>query len=201
LSEVGRAGARRRLGFSDDDVVLLVMGTVEPRKAQSVIVEAFSLVAAKHPDARLALVGDMKTDYSAAIRDFINVSGLANRARLIPVQREIEPWYAAADALICASDIESLPRSVLEAMAFGAPIIATNVFGLGELLVEGETGYLCEARSLSALVDCIEQFLEQSPDQRAAVGAAGRALVLDQRDSAQYAETIRDMLEALVSRR
>ena len=54
------------------------------------------------------------------------------------------PWYRAADLLVSASDIESLPRSVLEAMCFRVPVLATSIFGLPELISDGETGFLFE---------------------------------------------------------
>ena len=48
-----------------------------------------------------------------------------------------------SDLLVCASDVESLPRTVLEAMAWELPVLATAVYGLPELIEDGETGWLC----------------------------------------------------------
>ena len=71
--------------------------------------------------------------------------------RLIPITPDVDPWYGMADILVCASDIESLPRTVLEAMAWETPVLATSVFGLPELIDDGETGWLCEPRDMLAL--------------------------------------------------
>ena len=77
--------------------------------------------------------------------------GLKDRVDILPIQPEIYPWYAAADVLVNASDVESLPRSILEAKAFGLPTLATDVFGLPEIISDGVNGWLCRAHSGNAL--------------------------------------------------
>jgi D-inositol-3-phosphate glycosyltransferase len=194
---VSRAEARRRLQLPADATILLCLGTVEPRKAQIALAEAFSALAPKNPDAILAFVGAGSDPSSMALYNFVHEAGLANRVRIMPVTPDINSWYRAADALVCASDLESLPRTVLESMAFSVPVIATRAFGLPELIDDGVTGYLCESRDIGELVGALSRFLSTTPEEREAVGAAAAALVRERHDSRGYADAYHRLLRGL----
>ena len=194
---VSPAAARQATGLPADARVLLVMGSTERRKGQSVVAEAFARLADAHPEARVVFVGDNGNSYAAALADYLHRAGLDHQVNLVPVVEDIYQWYRSADALVCASDIESLPRSVLEAMCFGIPVLATSVFGLPELLDDGATGLLFEPLDLGATVDAIERLLGMDPAELQRVAAAGRRLVLDSHDSAGYAADIVALIEAL----
>lgn len=172
-----RVAARREAGIPVDAEVALCVGTVEPRKAQLPLAQAFGSIAERHPRARLVFVGGRDDAYSEALSDFIEASGHGDRIELIPVTPDVQPWYGIADLLVCASDIESLPRTVLEAMAFETPVLATSVFGLPELIDDGETGWLCEPRDTLALAAALDRALSSSPEERRRIGRAARRLV------------------------
>src|SRR5207302_10652149 len=110
-------------------VVLLSIATVQPREGQAVLLRAFARLAAAHPRASLVLVGDTGDVFGDAVRDYAERLGVADRVRVERVSPDIYEWYGCADAFVLASDVESMPRSVLEAMAFGVPVIATDVSG------------------------------------------------------------------------
>jgi glycosyltransferase involved in cell wall biosynthesis len=103
---------------------------------------------------------------------------------------DVREHIANCDALVLPSYAEGLPRTVLEAMSMGKPVIATDVVGCRDLVVDGETGMLCEARDAEALADAIRTFLVLSPQARKAMGEAGRERVAahfaDARVLAQY---------------
>jgi len=196
-----RAAVRARLGFSEDDQVLLVMGTIEPRKAQLLITEAFAAVSASHPSAVLALVGDTDTQYSRMLRQYIEHAGLGDRVQVVKVVQDADSWYFAADLMICASDVESLPRSVLEAMAFGVPILATSVFGLIDILEDGRTGLLIEPRRFTAVVGGLRRALDMPRVDLEAIGKAGQAYAANAFDSSRYARELIALLRELVEGR
>jgi D-inositol-3-phosphate glycosyltransferase len=197
----GRAEARRRLGLREDATVLLCLGTVEPRKSQAMLAEAFASIAGRHPEAVLALVGELDADwcadYTAALRGFVSRAGLEGRVRIEPVTADPYPWHAAADVHVCASDVEALPRSVLEAMAFETPVVSTDVFGVPEVIDHGVTGYLCPTRDAAALADSLHAVLSADPAEHARVGRAAADLVERRHDSEPYAACVGDLLEAL----
>ncbi len=194
-----RSAARRSLGVAEGADVLLCLGTIEHRKAQSLLAKAFSYVADAHPDALLLLVGRRPGDpYAEAIEEYARRVGLRGRIRTIPLDPEPYKWHAVADVLVCPSDLESLPRVVLEAMAFETPVLASDVFGLGELIEDGKTGYLCEARDVRSLTDALARVLAADPAERSAIAAAGAERIRSRHDPEAYAETVGALIEGLV---
>jgi D-inositol-3-phosphate glycosyltransferase len=197
---VDQETARKQLGLTGFRRVLLVMGTVEPRKWQTMIALAFRQLAAAHPDTALVFVGGGDTPYARGLTEYLGQVGLNQQVRVEPVVADTYPWYRAADALICASDVESLPRSVLEAMAFGVPVAAASVFGLAELLTDGDTGLLFEGADLRAAIDAFDRLLTMRPDALSDIARAGQELVFDGYDSAGYAQRFTDVLQAISGR-
>jgi glycosyltransferase involved in cell wall biosynthesis len=182
-----RDAVRRRLGFSDSSLVLLCLGMVEPRKAQIALTQAFagSEVLAGS-DVALALVGaGPGSPYLACLRGYLDALR-ETRVTVVPVQADTRPWHFAADVFVCASDIESLPRSILEAMAFSTPVISTDTFGVPELVVDGETGYLCRTRDTGALREMLERTARTDPDRLRAMGRAAHEHVLRRHDPSIY---------------
>jgi D-inositol-3-phosphate glycosyltransferase len=194
-----RTAARREAGVPEDAEVILCVGTVEPRKAQLPLAQAFGSIAAAHPRARLVFVGARDDQDSEALADFVSASGLGDRVELVPVTPDVHPWYQLADLLVCASDIESLPRTVLEAMAFETPVLATSVFGLPELIDDGETGWLCEPRDMPALAAALDRALNSSPEERRRIGRASRELVLQRHDLPAYGRRVAELLDGVAA--
>lgn len=192
-----RAEARRVLELDAARRLLLVMGTIEPRKGQGLLVEAFAAVSERHPDVDLVLVGDLQTAYSGAIKEFVARCELGHRVRIEPVTSDANLWYRACDALVCASDVESMPRSVLDAMCLGLPVLATSVFGLKELLGDGETGLLFAPLDLAAAIEGLDRLCSLDAEELAAIAARGRELVHRDHDSIGYATDVLALLEGL----
>jgi D-inositol-3-phosphate glycosyltransferase len=194
-----RIALRTQAGLPPDAVALLCVGTFEPRKAQGALVVAFARLAERHPQAVLLLVGDQNVPYAVGVREVVRRVGLGDRIRLAPVVPDTYAWYAMADAFVIASDIESLPRSALEVMAFGVPVVASSVFGLPELISDGMNGILFPPRDVGALTRALDRLLSLSPAERAAIGAAGEATVRRSHDSSSYAAAYERLLTGLIA--
>jgi glycosyltransferase involved in cell wall biosynthesis len=192
-----RKKARERVGLSVDDTIVLVMGVFEPRKAQAVVVAAFDELAAVHPEVKLVLVGAHPIEYTRAVEEQIRRAGLTDRVLVVPITPDIYEWYALSDLFLCPSDIESLPRSVLEAMAFEVPILATAVWGLNDLIRDGENGWLCAPRDLESLVGALHRVLSLDCAEWEQVAAAGRKHVIAHHAVEGYAQSIGRALRAL----
>lgn len=195
LATDDRAARRSDLGWTDEDLVVLCVGTVEPRKAQASLLRAFSQVSGDHPEAVLVLVGDRGDTYGEAVRAYAERLDLGDRVRIEPVTPDLFGWYAAADLFVLASDVESLPRSVLEAMAFGLPSLVADVFGLGEIIEDGDNGLLFETRDLAALDVALRRVLSMPADERRAMGERASRYIRASHDSRGYAEAYRALLE------
>ncbi|MBU4213388.1 MAG: glycosyltransferase family 4 protein [Actinobacteria bacterium] len=195
LADNDRASVRRELGLEPDATVLVSMGTFEPRKAQPLLAVAFSRVLARHPGAVLAMVGDAPSPFSAALHHLVEGLGAGERIRLLPVTGKVHQWYLAADALVLASDIESLSRAMLEAIAIGTPVIVSEVFGHPEVIVDGVNGHLLEPSSVSSVVAALDRFLTLDAAERSAIAERARAGVLQGRDEASFAGIYRAVLD------
>jgi glycosyltransferase involved in cell wall biosynthesis len=89
---------------------------------------------------------------------------------------DVERWLAAADGLVLSSRWEGMPNAVLEAMAAGKPVVATDVEGVSELVRPGQTGWLVPVENVTALADGLADFAAQ-PERRRQFGAAAQKLV------------------------
>jgi glycosyltransferase involved in cell wall biosynthesis len=197
---VSRREARAKLGVRSESRMILVMATIEQRKAQTRIAQAFRNVAADHPDWELVFVGDTNSDYSTTLKQYIRNVRLSDRCTVVPIHDDVYQWYRAADLLLSASDVESLPRSMLEAMCFGVPVMATSVFGVPELVTDAETGFLFEPNDLDALVASLHRVLSLEAPALARVGAAGRHEVIEHYDSSGYSADLLRLCEGLLRR-
>jgi D-inositol-3-phosphate glycosyltransferase len=189
-----RRAARRRLGIPNRAVVALCVGTIEPRKAQLVLAQAFAAVADRHPDAMLVFVGARDDPNSDALEAIVAACGPPGRVEVLPISRDVSSWYGVSDVLVCASDVESLPRTVLEAMAWELPVLATAVFGLPDLIEHGRTGWLCAPRDLGALAEGLDAVLAAGPDERRRAARAARAVVAEHHAIEPYAARCAEIL-------
>ncbi len=193
-----RDEARRRLSVPPDAELIICVGVIEARKAQASLAQAFDLIAERHPKARLALVGAEETADSEALARWVGSSRLAGRIELVPSTPDVQQWYGVADLLVCASRIESLPRAVLEAMAWELPVLSTAIFGLPELIDDGSTGWLCEPGDTRSLADALERVLAIDPAERRRVGVAARRLVETRHDLDAYATRVAQLFDQAV---
>lgn len=199
--EFDRARARREEGIPANAELVVCIGTIEPRKAQLMLAEAFDLIAPRHPSAHLAFVGARDDLDSETLAEYVDRANAGDRMMLVPVTPDIDRWYGMADLLVSASDIESLPKTVLEAMAWETPVLATDVFGLPELITDGETGWLCGSRDLAALVGGLDRALSSSVEERMRIAERSRALVLERHSLSRYARAVSEILRDAIEKR
>ena len=176
------AVVRSRWGLGDAPVVVCVSRLV-PRKGQDVLVAAWPRVLARHPGARLLLVGGGPAE--ASLRRAVAAAGLADSVVLTgPVgHEELPQHYAAGDvfAMPCRTrrgglDVEGLGMVFLEAAACGRPVVAGTSGGAPEAVREEVTGHVVDPRSPAAVAAALDGLLAD-PDRARAMGAAGRAWV------------------------
>jgi glycosyltransferase involved in cell wall biosynthesis len=110
---------------------------------------------------------------------------------------DVRPVIAQADCVVLPSYREGVPRTLMEASAMGRPIVATDVPGCREVVADGVTGLLCEARNAQSLAAKLAQMLDMSEDARREMGLRGRAKVTGEFDEALVIERYRQTLLAL----
>jgi D-inositol-3-phosphate glycosyltransferase len=193
------AQARRERAVPPAARVVLAVGVVEPRKAHIPLIQAFGRIADRHPDALLVVIGAGGDPTSQGLKDYARDCSWADQVRVIPLTADTWPWYGLADLLVCPSDLESLPRCVLEAMWWETPVVATSVFGLPELIDHGRTGWLCPPRDIEALAGALDVALSAPDEQRQAVARTARELVCQRHDLESYASDCRELLQGLAA--
>jgi phosphatidyl-myo-inositol dimannoside synthase len=198
--DVDGGGVRDRYGLGDAPVVVCVSRLV-PRKGQDVLVQAWPQVLARHPDARLLLVGGGPLEGS--LRRAVAARGLADSVVLTGgvAGPELPPHYAAGDvfAMPCRTrrgglDVEGLGMVYLEAAACGLPVVAGTSGGAPETVREGVTGHVVQPRSPAAVATALVALLDD-PARARAMGAAGRAWVEQRWSWTSIAATFADLLD------
>jgi glycosyltransferase involved in cell wall biosynthesis/GT2 family glycosyltransferase len=153
-----RREARETLGVHDDEVMVLLPGTVCERKGQHDLARALGRMDVQHLSRlRCFIVGDRPSTYSMELKQIIDALPTYARERLTVLSEtdQIARFYSAADIFICTSRIESFPRVVLEGMAHGLPIITTPVYGIKEQVAEQVNALIFQPGDDAALADHI----------------------------------------------
>jgi glycosyltransferase involved in cell wall biosynthesis len=158
-----RASAREELGIAASDVVFLLPGTVCERKGQLDLVNALAqLQPAETARMRCFIVGDRASSYSVELHRLVAAlpEDLRQRVQIAPETHEIARYYQAADVFVCTSRIESFPRVVLEAMAYGLPVVSTRVFGIAEQVGENVNALLYDPGDASRLAAHLRHLID-----------------------------------------
>jgi len=124
----------------NEKLILHVSNFREIKRIEDII-RAFNKIKRKIP-SKLILVGSGPR--MPAVKELINRLKLKKKVFLVGKQKKIEKYYSISDLFILASEREACPLSILEAMSSEVPVVATNVGGIPEIVVEGKTGYLVE---------------------------------------------------------
>lgn len=172
-----RDRVRAELGIGDHEVVLGTVSRLAELKGHGDILDAMGPILRERPDIRLLWVGDgwLRGELEARIGS-MGLHGRVVLTGLVPPDR-IPPLLAAMDVLIHASYREGLPRCVVQAMAMGVPVVASDVDGTCEVVIDQETGRLFVAGDPRVLRESVAWMLAD-PARRRAVAQAGRARVV-----------------------
>ena len=151
---VPRELARERLGLPRGPLVLSV-GNLVPEKGHELVIDAI----AELPGAQLAIIGD--GPLLAQLGSHAEKRGVATRVHFLAVrpQAELKWVYGGADVLVLASSREGWPNVLLESMACGTPVVATDVGGVREIVTDTSAGTIVPERSGAALARAVRSLL------------------------------------------
>lgn len=135
-----------------------VIGRLEPQKGHKYFLEAIKLLNGSYPDVKFMVVGEgsLRSELEEQSRKL----GITNRIEFLGYKKNIENILQEIDLLVLPSLYEGLPLVVLEAGAMGKPVIATNVDGSPEIIIDKETGFIVSVKDSLALKEGIELFLK-----------------------------------------
>lgn len=165
-----RARIRAAFAVAADRLVVVAVSRLVRSKGYPELAAAMRAL----PQAELWVVGErLDSDRGDDVVALLSAAGLGNRLRLLGYRRDVAAVLAAADIFALPSYYEGLPMSVIEAMLTGLPVVASDIRGLRELVVDGVTGMLVPPRQAEPLATALRR-LAGDAQQRAAMGAAGR---------------------------
>ena len=155
--------ARQRLGLQTQGSYLLSVGHLIERKGHHIAIEA--LVAL--PGVTLLIAGSGPEERALkSLASRLGVSDRVHWAGVVP-QAELRWWYSAADVLTLCSSREGWANVLLEAMACGTPVIATDIWGTSEVVSSEAAGRLMERRDARALADAWQDLMSAMPARAA----------------------------------
>lgn len=167
---VDRNVIRDRVGIPGGARVLIVVAKLMPQKGHIVLLQALAPLLDRHPDLHVLLVGDGPLRASL----FASIARLSapERVRLVGNRLDVNDLLAASDLFVLPSLWEGLPMALLEAMASGLPVVATNVSGSSEVVVDNQTGILVPPGDVDRLRAAIANILE-APERAHRMAEAG----------------------------
>jgi glycosyltransferase involved in cell wall biosynthesis len=148
------------------------------------------------PEATLWVVGErLSSDHGDDLDgDFAEAARLLGpRLKMLGYRHDVAALLAAADIFCLPSHFEGLPMSIIEAMLTGLPVVATDIRGPREQVVDGQTGFLVPAGEATPLAQALGRLVAE-PGLRARLGAAGRERALERFDEARVVGRTLDLL-------
>jgi glycosyltransferase involved in cell wall biosynthesis len=193
-----RASVRGALGL-DSQLVWLAVGRFEVAKDYPNMLRAFALVRRDRPTATLLLVGrgSLQPETEALVREL----GLNEAVRFLGVRDDVPAVMAAADAYVMSSAWEGMPMVLLEAAAAGLPIVATEVGGNREVILEGESGFLVPPRDENALAAAMLRLDALPEAERRAMGHRGQEHIRRHYGLARVADRWEELYREVLARK
>jgi len=177
-----------------EGISILTVGSLTPKKAHSVLLDAFAPLAKQHSVIRLRVIGAgaLHNDLEKQAQEL----GIKERVAFLgnlPFSK-VQEEYRATDIFVLPSDQEGCPNVLLEAMSFGIPSVATNVGAVSEIMKDGESGLIVPRRDPARLAEAITKLLD-SPMLREQLGNAARDRIATAFTQTKHLSELKDVLE------
>jgi len=165
-----RLKVRKELGV--EGFVWLAVGRFDPPKDYPNMLQAFARVVHKHLNTMLLIAGD--GPLRKTMENMTRELGVEKHVKFLGIRRDIPQLMNAADAYVMSSEWEGMPMVLLEASACGLPIVATNVGGNAEIVLDGQTGFLVPPKSPEALSQAMLRMMDLPEEVREKMGKQAR---------------------------
>lgn len=143
------------------EIVFACIGRFTYQKAQEILLKAFKEISVNFSNVKLLLVGDGEN--RQMINDLITDYKMSDVVKTYPYRKDVESLYNEFDVLVMSSRFEGIPYVILESMAYGKPIVSTNVGGISEIILDNKNGFITEVDDVIGLANAMESFIN-SPD-------------------------------------
>lgn len=164
--EISKEESRCELNICPNDKIMLFFGFVREYKGLKYIIEALPLIISKIDKIKLMIVGDFdneKEKYMKLIKDLNVKDYITIYDNYIP-DKEVEKYFMASDVVVLPYESATQSGIVQIAYGFNKPVIATNVGGLPDVVENGKTGYIVEAKNYTLLADAIIKYFNENKE-------------------------------------
>jgi len=182
VSPESSQAARAELGLSPGNQLFLMIAEFNPGKRHEDAVRAMALL--KNSNIHLAFAG--AGPLLSSMQTLARTLGVARQIHFLGFQKDVRRYLGAALATLLPSLREGLPRSLLESLSMGIPVIGTDIRGIRDL-VAGSAGYLVRTKDPEAIAQAMRRLADQ-PIEAKAMGQSGRDRILEQFSLARIIE-------------
>jgi len=165
-----RPEMRADLNLNQDQHLVLYIGRLRPVKGVECGLRAFAIANSIYPNTHMALAGD--GEQRGYLQKLVADLDIRHRVTFLGIRKDLPNLLAASDSVLMPSLTEGFPRTAIEAMAAGKPVIATDVGGTSEAIINGNTGILVPPKDINAMAKALGELIADI-NLQARLGKAG----------------------------
>jgi glycosyltransferase involved in cell wall biosynthesis len=181
------------------EIVVTTVGNIRRVKGHDIFIKAAALVARRFPEVSFSIAGDvLEEDYFVELQAMVRDLHLADRIHFSGGVADLRQYLCAADIFVLPSRSEGFSNAIIEAMAASLPVVATNVGGNAEAVIDGVNGFIVRSEDTEALAEAIERLLS-NPQLAKDMGAAGKALAAEKFTTDAMMNKITNVYRTLLS--
>ncbi len=188
---------RKELGLNAEIPLVGMVAILRKKKGHHILLEAIPDVLKEIPETVFVLAGNGPQE--ANIISMLKEFGLGDKVFMLGLRNDVPDILKSIDVFVLPTLQEALGTSFIEAMAMGKPVIGTDVGGVGELIADGENGYLVKPDSPSDLAKALIKVL-QSDDRGRMMGIKGRDIALQKFSADKMCEDMYKIYLSLLKR-
>jgi glycosyltransferase involved in cell wall biosynthesis len=152
---------RRKYDLPENSFIIGCIGRIEPKKGQDTLLEAFSL--ANLPDSIVVFAGSVDDHkFFKKIQNFVSERNLTDKVKFFQFTFDVPQLMSTFDSFVVPSHSETFGLVIIEAMATGLPVIATNSGGIPEIIDNKKDGILFEPKNSNELANCLKKVFNDS---------------------------------------
>ena len=196
-TSVDPAAMKRRLGIPEDNLIVGTVGRLTSIKGHRYLIEAARKIAGSRPDTTFVILGD--GELLDELKNMVTRSDIEENIKFLGWRSDVAEVMSTFDIFALPSLNEGMGRVLVEAMALGRPIVASNIGGIPDLVVDGENGYLVPVGDVETLAARIRKLLDD-PEKREEMGECGKKIAIDYSANAMVQKIDRVYRKLVVSR-
>ena len=199
ITELDRGTVRRRLQFPEKTYAALCVGSIIARKGQDILIDIMPSLVKEFPGFQLYMIGHYNTSWGRELVSRAKTHPCKDRIHFLGHRDNALEYMYAADLLLLPSRAEALPRVLLEAGLLRTPVIASDVDGNTEIVIDGETGFLFSPACPEKIIPLIRKLREDEELRRKLTDNA-HARYWENFSREQLIRRYNDLLQGIFSR-